>query len=162
LGFEQTLPALRQLEKSPKVSNMMQKDARLAIDMIEQRMHNEKMELNKQGERGDKKNFAVLELGGPSDVKMNPFFVPEDFPQAKPVAPNISIEDDIPEKPEETETFRERPTGLRIWTSLEGWFTLDAVLVKKDNKQVVLSRDKDGKEITVPIERLSSRSRKRC
>ncbi|MDR2705752.1 MAG: hypothetical protein LBC02_08240 [Planctomycetaceae bacterium] len=137
LGDEQVIPELEKLANSATVSEEMKQDALLAINRIKRRKAEEQEQLKRNEETkrllAERKIF-VAEAGGPTDVKMNPFYDPT-------------------RKPDDSQ--QGHLLNSRTWTSLEGWFTQNAVLIRKDKNNVVLKRDEDNKEITVPINRLS-------
>ncbi|MDR2437976.1 MAG: hypothetical protein LBE12_01225 [Planctomycetaceae bacterium] len=139
LGNEQVIPELEKLINSVTVSETMKQDARLTIDIIKRKQREEKERIaSREKEKGliAEGKLFVAEAGGPMDTKMNPFY----DPNAK-----LNISPDAPK----------RLNNSRTWTSLEGWHSLNAVIVRKENDHIVLVRDADEKEITVPIKRLS-------
>jgi hypothetical protein len=140
LGDGRVIPELEKLANSVTVSESMKQDARLAIKMIRRRKKEEDDRLVLKKEQKHliaEGKLVVAEAGGPMDVKMNPFYDPT-------------------EKLVDPPTTQERPKNSRTWTSLEGWYSLDAVIIRKEGENVILARDKDGKEITVSVKRLST------
>ena len=137
LGNEQVIPELEKLANSATVSEAMKQDSRLAIDIIKRRKAEEQEQLKRNEEVKRllaERNIVVAEAGGPTDVKMNPFYDPTHKPD---------------------DSRQERPKNSRTWTSLEGWHSLNAVIIRKEADHIILVRDADEKEITVPIKRLS-------
>lgn len=68
-------------------------------------------------------------------------------------------------KPTTTTTSRpakpteKTPSEFRKWTSADGKFSVEARFVKLDKDNIVLARKDNGKEITVPLDRLSANDR---
>jgi len=138
LGNEQVIPELEKLANSATVSEEMKQDALLAIVVIKRKQQEEQEQLKlkeKENRLVAEGKLIIARAGGPMDAKMNPFYDP-------------TVKSDDSQK-------TERPKNSRTWTSLEGWHTLEAVLIRKDKENIILKRDNDNKEITVPINRLS-------
>lgn len=88
---------------------------------------------------------------------------PEPAPDPQPPEPNVTPEpepepaepspgeDPIPEPP---------PPVARVWNAATGNFSVEAVLLSRDDASVTLRRADDGREVTVPLAQLSEADRK--
>jgi hypothetical protein len=152
LGNQQTINTLNQFIQSKKLSREAESDAQLAIDCIKLKLEEEKEQERYQKEQ--EKLIVTGKLanieGGPGDMKMNPFFIP---PPEKLIDQN-SISEIDNNLPKLIPHINQK--NSRTWTSREGWFAIEAALIKKNKDSVVL-RCSDETEITVPIDRLSNR-----